>query len=542
MFFFRAISENLSSAVSNNQIIEELASPVQDISSEIKTDADIKQRESPHTEETIDPRESPVITAHTQELIDTNVSGRSDRIRFINNIYLQENIKAALITLDDSYKIVVLNDKSNFNYCDLEKHHRTYYPNVSEIKVDLIMKTLAPEIVRHITNEFGFVKPQYDAEIDHLLESMIKFQEIYVDLKLDEVFEPKRNKTTIVQSLNLSNNPHGSLTVDTRQTEINNALNQWTKGALPINDVLCKSENSLDPVGYYGGEWLNTERYGDCEFLSRNDLDYRGGDVIKFYYNRETNCGLLLVDRINREVSPGLWSDTPSVKNCAEYGLSEFLLVDKLSLDYSSSTDEIIKELSLKLDRYIDLEIFTKQVSNFIVEYNRKFNPPGALSTAVILDYSLIKEHMTKHYELSTNTAHHVKFTTLLDEIIRYYDNTKGCADSPNYKTVRNALPHVLAELGLHKKRYSDGIHWYGLKLRPTVVYGAQTPEQKYLSFDEQCQIRGVTPLTPERPLDSTVTPQQYIISKHKKQIDSAKRFRHLSALAYGSQLSHSVR
>ena len=76
-----------------------------------------------------------------------------------------------------------------------------------------------------------------------------------------------------------------------------------------------------------------------------------------------------------------------------------------------------------------------------------------------------IKKLVQKYFTIDTNIEKRMKFTTIWESIC------KGLIINEVYaKYIKNQLPIILTDLGLNKKRYSDGIYWYGLTIKQPVI------------------------------------------------------------------------
>ena len=81
-----------------------------------------------------------------------------------------------------------------------------------------------------------------------------------------------------------------------------------------------------------------------------------------------------------------------------------------------------------------------------------------------------IKTLINKYFTINTNIKNCVKFTNILNTI---YSEIKVSDSYVNY--IKRQLPHILLDIGLQKKRNSDGIYWYGLLVK-TELDNQETP------------------------------------------------------------------
>jgi hypothetical protein len=117
-------------------------------------------------------------------------------------------------------------------------------------------------------------------------------------------------------------------------------------------------------------------------------------------------------------------------------------LNDKFHIKTFESYDMINKKIKAFID-YYDINIEEKNTSVY------KINK---------VDFNVIKELITSKYIINTNEEDKIKSLFLIEE-------TMNLLKINNYVCPKSALPGLFLECGLKKKRYSDGIYYYGLKL-----------------------------------------------------------------------------
>ena len=74
------------------------------------------------------------------------------------------------------------------------------------------------------------------------------------------------------------------------------------------------------------------------------------------------------------------------------------------------------------------------------------------------LSINEMKELITKYFTITTNLENRVKFTNIWEII-----TSKLKISEPYVSYLKRQLPVILDDLKLQKKRYTDGIYWYGL-------------------------------------------------------------------------------
>ena len=92
---------------------------------------------------------------------------------------------------------------------------------------------------------------------------------------------------------------------------------------------------------------------------------------------------------------------------------------------------------------------------------------------SLVFRSDFVKDLVLKKYEITTDINDRVRFTTIFDEITKNID-----LSSEQLKLIKKRLPNILsAELALEKKRYKDGIYWYGLKIIDPAHYFRKSPK-----------------------------------------------------------------
>ena len=154
------------------------------------------------------------------------------------------------------------------------------------------------------------------------------------------------------------------------------------------------------------------------------------------------------------------------------------ILVDKFKYDLLFSSDqvrgwmpeiEVISELYLKdeseVTKFSELimhEIFysaddLRKMINFYLSKNNTECP----------SISAIRKYINANFTLDSDITNRIQFKVLFDDIC-----TGMNINLKYHEAIKRSLPLLLTELGLAKKRYSEGIFWYGLK-KMTKLLGA---------------------------------------------------------------------
>lgn len=92
-------------------------------------------------------------------------------------------------------------------------------------------------------------------------------------------------------------------------------------------------------------------------------------------------------------------------------------------------------------------------------------------------EIDLVNKYIKQTYRITKNVNEKIKASELFKQI-EEYSNFVG-ADI-ELKTLRNRLPKYLLDMGLSKKRFSDGFYYYGLKYRVVDYRNWDKSESKY--------------------------------------------------------------
>lgn len=122
-------------------------------------------------------------------------------------------------------------------------------------------------------------------------------------------------------------------------------------------------------------------------------------------------------------------------------------LNDKFNIKSYDSYDIVVKKMQTFIDYY---EINTNAD---IVSNTNTSTEPYKVNKA---DSNTIKKVLLSKYTINNNEENRVKSLFLIEEIMKLLKTY-------NYVYTKSSLPGLFLECGLKKKRYSDGIYYYGL-------------------------------------------------------------------------------
>jgi hypothetical protein len=86
-------------------------------------------------------------------------------------------------------------------------------------------------------------------------------------------------------------------------------------------------------------------------------------------------------------------------------------------------------------------------------------------------EFENIKDFITNSYDINDNINYKIKASDILTIIENYYSETNNTNFIQGDISFRNKLSKYLTDLGLKKKRLSDGIYYFGLVLKDNSKY-----------------------------------------------------------------------
>jgi hypothetical protein len=357
--------------------------------------------------------------------------------------------RLAFIELEDEIKIT-------FSPCDIpgEQHHsflwslhKPFYPDLARENISTMETSLNPRLLDHLLAD-GFVKRQEHKNLDQLRSKIERLAELDLYFELSTTFlEPSKN--TAFDSQKVGGYRQGP-TEWVPEIEPSKAT-----GVLPANlGEFARILSPDDPESFLTAP--KTLPFSQIESAR-----------LYFFYNRQTFRGHLLTDRMEEfpldlscrtetEINQTLKEHLPEVTLVRIVPIDEGALFERLE-DYRSHFNQI----------FSNLETFSNQVIQLSESLERKssgFTTPNC---------SELKEYLVEHYQLSQNVDHRVKFTDLFNQLCEQMS-----IHQDHHKFVKTLLPPILKELKLEKKRYSDGMYWYGIRQDLKKSIRADQPDQ----------------------------------------------------------------
>ncbi len=382
----------------------------------------------------------------------TNLSYLGIRQDLLPGYHVNQLNKNFLVKLDDDFKLVT--DCAHLSSEQLKKIICTYYPT-NELEVFPVANNI-DLLSSYICNGNSFLK---NNEIDPamFIEYFNKFDEMIGYLN---IFGSSHKFTFALQNIGKSNpmSQMGSKFIDPAN------ILQQTKSLEENNSVLPKSvlgpvmfdttgryindnTGNIDGISGYSSELFGetdggnyeygpTGSYMNLENFDESLLDYHKDYTI--YFNNQFNNVIIVESK----------SDFIGSNAKLKKLFPEIMLVSKERL--SKESFEEVNALSR--DIFVNVEDVKTKLNKILHD--------KVIDSKLSIDE--IKFLIKKYFILDTNPEHCIKFTNIW-EIIS--SELKVSESFVNY--TKRQLPVILQDLGLNKKRLSDGIYWYGLVRKP---------------------------------------------------------------------------
>ncbi len=419
---------------------------------------------------------------------------------------LKPSNKNYLVKIDEDFKLVT--DCQHLNQEQLKKVIGTYYVS-NELEIYPVGNNLNL-LSTYVCNPNSFLKTneidpkvfieyfnKFDEIINYLgifgsswkftsaLQNMGKSPDVFTNKipNFPQNYQSTRNTGDNLTSL--TKIPMGPEMFETDGSYVNNTGN--------INDISGYSSEFFGQVdGGDNGDYEHKETFMYLENFAESILDYHRDYNI--YFNNQFN-NVIVVDSK---------SDFMSSNNKLKKIFPEIIFVAK---------ERLSKEVHEQVHKLTE-DIFVN-VEDVKTKLNKILNDK-VIDSKLSIDE--IKFLIKKYFTIDTNPEHCIKFTNIW-EIIS--SELKVSESFINY--TKRQLPVILQDLGLNKKRLSDGIYWYGLVRKP--LDGPKSKEEfvnktiedkpipceefqsifdKYL-MDRNAELKSVTSAYPVPPMSFTL-------------------------------------
>ena len=315
-----------------------------------------------------------------------------------------------IIKIDDDFKFVTFNGPINY----LERIINKYYKN-NDIKITSLSYKTDVNFIKSMLKPNSFFNNN-DFDADEFVEKINEYT------KLVEYFNIKSNeKIEVINNTNVpSTSPISSNNTNVPSIRpIPDFRGSIPDGILSNNDII----EGYTEDKYY--EPMNLSDFNDT--LLNSSIKYN------IYYNNQFNNIFII-----------------GTDDDMQLPLHNNQLLQEFSLLFSNYKLDISQEERLKLCKEI-----------LVNEDDAKTKINKMMNDTIIdskLSINEMKELITKYFTITTNLENRVRFTNIWEII-----TSKLKISEPYVAYLKRQLPVILEDLKLQKKRYADGIYWYGL-------------------------------------------------------------------------------
>ena len=146
------------------------------------------------------------------------------------------------------------------------------------------------------------------------------------------------------------------------------------------------------------------------------------------------------------------------------------IIVDKFKYDllmHSDHTSSMLPEIKVISELYLKDEAEIKEFSQLVMheifysadDLRKIVNFYLSKNNTECPSISAIRKYINTNFTLDSEITNRIQFKVLFEDIC-----TGMNINQKYHEAIKRSLPLLLTELGLAKKRYSEGIFWYGLK------------------------------------------------------------------------------
>lgn len=377
---------------------------------------------------------------------------------FLNNttknisLSKKEPFDSMFVKINDEYKFI----RSN-NEITIKSALTTLYPNSETEIFTFSINSIQPlfnDLTKNFFNDNGFVT-NYEFEHIEFINNIKKITEPYsyfLNIKKIEMHlsNTKKEESKINELFGYYSTfqSTGMIKMDKQNYDIRNT--QIITNENPELDSF-NSKMKNDNIDAY---------INDISFFNVDDFD-------KNFLNDTSKYTVLFNNQFNNLIIV----KTKSIDDLTYF--KEFvILTDNID---SKQYEEI---------KHLEKEIFVN-ADDAKAKLNRLINDK-VIDTKLSIDE--IKGLLSKYFEIDDNVEHKIKFTNICEIIFSEITVSNAYV---NY--IKRQLPIIFSDLGLQKKRLSDGMYWYGLVKKqenksefvPTVIENG-LPQEKY---DEKLEL-----------------------------------------------------
>lgn len=365
-------------------------------------------------------------------------------IEFIELPGLKYNLLGAGLGITDANSFISNENIEVIQTDDLAKHLRNMAEALNFLKGDTGDDSGVPAIIKD-----GLAKRLRPTELRE-----------YPDLtncEVDIAFADKSKKTEYFE--NLGKNKPKSKKTDPETKVINLDAYKEQSDPEPINDGL--------------DAFYSVSDFGRTDFM-------HGLSGQSPLLNSKLGSGLGAAGSINNLAADGNILNTYVVLYNSQFFntmVIEKHLYESIIIDSDTSSLSYIPEIESVREIVLSNEfslnecraLLSKQIYYTKSDINKDLDYFMNKSTGDYPSLENIRQYIQQAYELDNNCENRIQFKNLCDDIFLNLNVAKKF-----HECVKRSLPMIFSGLGLEKKRYSEGVFWFGIKRRANTIYKAR--------------------------------------------------------------------
>ena len=327
-----------------------------------------------------------------------------------------------IIEIDEEIKILTANCRRE----NIEEEHKIVYDDFNIIWDTSLDSELIEFMKAKLDEKFdGFSTLLEEVDLEELKTYIESLNDSFVNikrcLKKDSILSSFLSDTWVSKEAQRPK-PGVEMFIPTRSGL--NPKNLQLRKPPTIWNLNSNGPNEVKPMDEGMGDLSG---YDPCGSTYQNFENLVKEETLYIYFNKHFNKVIVLESELTNEIFPELHQ------------------VRKLTGPVGSYDE--LKE-ALASNYFFNIE----QLEGFIKFYDNK-KPED-------ITHSKIKKFINDYFTLSNDIKNKIKFTALFNKIC----NLMSLKDKDKKKQLKQLLPQVLKDIGLNKKRYSDGNYWYGIK------------------------------------------------------------------------------
>ncbi len=355
--------------------------------------------------------------------------------------YASSGLRFNIVKINNYFKLYKGNTESQLK----KLHDLVYSGSQFEVEYSKVAGIIYNILNENIVNEYNFIKREFtDETVEDVAKYIKMLSESMAFFRDDDTSKSDIENKQVSEYLKYSDTMRIGINTKQAYKDLKHGENKATSREL--ND---KEDEDIKPAKGISIRGIDNDITNLCAYSTDMGAQYNQDVTIhenlngeltashKVLYNRHF-YNAVLVDKFMYDL---LFSCADMKNQMPEIEvISEIFLKDEAEIKEFSQL--IMHEIFYSAD---DL----RKIVNFYLSKNNTECP----------SISAIRKYINANFTLDSDITNRIQFKVLFDDICSGMN-----INSKYHEAIKRSLPLLLTELGLAKKRYSEGIFWYGLK------------------------------------------------------------------------------